>query len=136
MSLKNPIAEQYMVPVSMEVFASKKWSDALKNIGVYKDQERSSGGETSEDVYSNWQTKKIKNGDMMKINITLHEINPSILAIIDNGTVTVSKEIASVVDRVETFTPGKWGYSKDILLESRNADGSVIIPTEVKALID
>lgn len=61
MTLKNPIQEQYMVPVSMSVFVAKKWSDPLRNIGVYKDPDRASAGETSDDVYSNWQTKKIKN---------------------------------------------------------------------------
>lgn len=135
-TLTNPIAEQFMVPVSMDVLVAKKWSDPLKNIGVYKDPDRASAGETSDDTYSNYMTKKIKNGDMMKINVALHEINPDILAIIDGGSLTVSKEVASVQDRVETFLPGKWGFNKDILLESRNADGSVIEPTEVKALID
>lgn len=135
-TLTNPIAEQFMVPVSMDVLVAKKWSDPLKNIGVYKDPDRASAGETSDDTYSNYMTKKIKNGDMMKINVALHEINPDILAIIDGGSLTVSKEVASVQDRIETFLPGKWGFNKDILLESRNADGSVIEPTEVKALID
>lgn len=135
MTLKNPIQEQYMVPVSMSVFVAKKWSDPLRNIGVYKDPDRASAGETSDDVYSNWQTKKIKNWDMMKVSVSLHEINPDTLAIIDGGAITVNKEISSVTDRIETFMPGQWGFNKDVLLESRNADGSIIEPTEVKALI-
>lgn len=135
-TLNSPIAEQFMVPVSMDVLVAKKWSDPLKNIGVYKDPDRSSAGETSEDVYSNYMTKKIKNGDMMKVNVALHEINPDILAIIDGGAISVSKEVASVQDRIETFMPGKWGFNKDILLESRNADGSVIKPSDVTALIN
>lgn len=120
----------------MDVLVAPKWSAPLRNIGVYKDPDRASAGETSEDVYANWQTKKIKNGDMMKINVALHEINPDILAIIDGGAISVSKEVASVQDRTETFLPGRWGFNKDILLESRNADGSVIEPSEVSALID
>lgn len=72
---------------------------------------------------------------MMKVSVSLHEINPDTLAIIDGGAITVNKEISSVTDRIETFMPGQWGFNKDVLLESRNADGSIIEPTEVKALI-
>ena len=72
----------------------------------------------------------------MKVDITLHEINPAILAIIDGGAVKVSKEVAQVTDRIEKFLPGQWGFTKDVLLESRNADGSMITPSEVKALIN
>lgn len=120
----------------MDVLIAQSWSQGLRNVGVYSDPNRSSAGETSEETYSNWQTKKIKNGDMMKVDITLHEINPAILAIIDGGAVKVSKEVAQVTDRIEKFLPGQWGFIKDVLLESRNADGSMITPSEVKALID
>ena len=136
MTVKNPIDERYMVRTSMDVLIAQSWSQGLRNVGVYSDPNRSSAGETSEETYSNWQTKKIKNGDMMKVDITLHEINPAILAIIDGGAVKVSKEVAQVTDRIEKFLPGQWGFTKDVLLESRNADGSMITPSEVKALID
>lgn len=136
MTVKNPIDERYMVRTSMDVLIAQSWSQGLRNVGVYSDPNRSSAGETSEETYSNWQTKKIKNGDMMKVDITLHEINPAILAIIDGGAVKVSKEVAQITDRIEKFLPGQWGFSKDVLLESRNADGSLITPSEVKALIN
>ena len=136
MTVKNPIDERYMVRTSMDVLIAQSWSQGLRNVGVYSDPNRSSAGETSEETYSNWQTKKIKNGDMMKVDITLHEINPEILAIIDGGAVKVSKEVAQVTDRIEKFLPGQWGFTKDVLLESRNADGSMITPSEVKALIN
>lgn len=136
MTVKNPIDERYMVRTSMDVLIAQSRSQGLRNVGVYSDPNRSSAGETSEETYSNWQTKKIKNGDMMKVDITLHEINPAILAIIDGGAVKVSKEVAQVTDRIEKFLPGQWGFTKDVLLESRNADGSMITPSEVKALID
>ena len=136
MTVKNPIDERYMVRTSMDVLIAQSWSQGLRNVGVYSDPNRSSAGETSEETYSNWQTKKIKNGDMMKVDITLHEINPAILAIIDGGAVKVSKEVAQVTDRIEKFLPGQWGFTKDVLLESRNADGSMITPSEVKALIN
>ena len=136
MTVKNPIDERYMVRTSMDVLIAQSWSQGLRNVGVYSDPNRSSAGETSEETYSNWQTKKIKHGDMMKVDITLHEINPAILAIIDGGAVKVSKEVAQVTDRIEKFLPGQWGFTKDVLLESRNADGSMITPSEVKALID
>lgn len=136
MTVKNPIDERYMVRTSMDVLIAQSRSQGLRNVGVYSDPNRSSAGETSEETYSNWQTKKIKNGDMMKVDITLHEINPAILAIIDGGAVKVSKEVAQVTDRIEKFLPGQWGFTKDVLLESRNADGSMITPSEVKALIN
>ena len=136
MTVKNPIDERYMVRASMDVLIAQSWSKALKNVGVYSDPNRTSAGETGDETYSNWKTKKIKDGDMMKVDITLHEINPSILAIIDGGSVKVTKEAASVTDRIEKFMPGQWGFNKDVLLESRNADGTVIEPSEVKALIN
>lgn len=135
-TLNQPISAKHMVQSSMDVLIAKKWSNPLRNVGFYKDPDRSSAGETSEDVYANGMLKKIKNGDMMKVSITLHELNPDILAIIDGGSVEVKNEVASVQDRIESFLPSKWGYNNDILLESRNADGSVIEPTEVKAVID
>ncbi len=136
MSLTNPISAKHMVKVSQDVFIAKKRSDALKNVWVYNNPDRAGAWETAEDVYANWKSKKIKNGDMMNVKIDLHEINPSILDIIENGVIRVENEVASVTDRTEEFKPWEWGYNKDVLLSSRNADKSVITPTEVKALIN
>lgn len=136
MAIKNPMSEKHMVKVSQDVFVAKKWSDPLKNVGVYNNPDRTSAGETTEDKYANWETKLIKKGDTMNIKVDLHEINPAIIDIIEYGAIKVSKEIESIVDRVEEFAPGQWSFTKDILLKSRNADKSVITPTEVKALVN
>lgn len=135
MTLTTPSNPQYMVQTSAEFRVAKRWSDALKHVGLYKNPDRTPAGETSDDVYANYSTKKIKWGNKITQKFDLHEITPEILAIIDNGTIVKSNEIASVVDRTESFKPGYWSFDKDIILKSRNADGSEIT-AEVKGVID
>lgn len=133
--ITNAANPAYMVQTSAEFRVAKRWSDALKHVWLYKNPDRTPAGETTDDVYANYSTKKIKWWNKITQKFDLHEITPEILDIIDNGTIVKSQEIASVVDRTESFKPGYWSFDKDIILKSRNADGSQIV-AEVKAVID
>lgn len=134
MTIQAPMKKEYMVNASMNVLIAKNWHSPLRNVGVYSDPAREAWGETSDEVYSNWRTKRIKNGDLMNLNVSLHEINPEILAIIDWGAVEYEQEVATVTDRLEKFMVGQWWFDRDVILSSRNADGTAITPT-VKILL-
>ncbi|MDR3169785.1 MAG: hypothetical protein LBU27_08885 [Candidatus Peribacteria bacterium] len=70
----------------MEIFIGYDWNKMLQ-VGFYKDQDISAGGETVDDVYSNGQLKKMTNGNKLNINFTMHELTPEKRAIVQNGLI-------------------------------------------------
>jgi hypothetical protein len=56
-------------------------------VGFYKDQDISAGGESVDDVYSNGTLKKMTNGNKLNINFTMHELTPEKRAIVQNGLI-------------------------------------------------
>ena len=136
MTLATPLNPKTMVPNSAEFFVAKRWSDPLLQAGVYKDPDINVGGETVEDIYSNWKGKKMKNGNQLTVTFNLHEQNTAVLAVLENGVVNYKTEVGTVTGRSETYAPGQWSYENDILLDKANADNSVIAPTTVEGLIN
>lgn len=134
MSLNVPLNPGHMVPNAMELFIAKRWSDPLMQVGFYKDQDIAAAGETSEDVYSNGSLKKIKDGNKVKVNFSLHELTNEKLEILQLGL--ISMKAGTVVGEVETFLPGTWSFEKDVLLKYANQDGTAVEPTKVEALIN
>ena len=134
MTLKTPINAGHMVPNAMEIFVAKRWSDPLMQVGFYKDQEIAAAGESSDDVYSNGSLKKIKDGNKVKVNFSLHELTNEKLEILQLGL--ISMKSGTVVGEVESFMPGAWSFDKDILLKYSNQDGTATEVTKVEALIN
>ena len=134
MTLKAPLNPWHMIPNSMEVYIAKKWSDNFLQLGFYKDQSLANAGETTEDVYSNWKIKKMKDGDKITVNITAHELTVEKLAILQSWLVEV--HAWTVTAEVERRNPGDWSFDKDIILKYSNADWTAIDPTSVTALIE
>ena len=129
MTLKTPINAGHMVPNAMEIFVAKRWSDPLMQVGFYKDQEIAAAGESSDDVYSNGSLKKIKDGNKVKVNFSLHELTNEKLEILQLGL--ISMKSGTVVGEVESFMPGAWSFDKDILLKYSNQDGTATEVTKV-----
>jgi len=134
MTLNAPLNPWHMIPNSMEVFIAKKWSDNFLQLGFYKDQSLANAGETTEDVYSNWKIKKMKDWDKITVSITPHELTVEKLAILQSGLVEVHPWTVSA--EVEYWNPGEWSFDKDIILQYSNADWSAIEPTSITALIN
>lgn len=103
MTLQAPINPGHMIPNSMEISVAKRWKDALVPIGFYKDQEISPAGESSEDVYSNGTLKKIKDGNKVTVNFSLHELTNEKVEILQLGLVEFKS--GTVANEVETFMP-------------------------------
>lgn len=134
MTLSSPLNAGHMVPNAMEIFIAKRWSDPLMQAGFYKDQDLTAAGETSDDVYSNGSLKKIKDGNKVKVNFSLHELTNEKLEILQLGL--ISMKAGTVVGEVENFMPGSWSFEKDILLKYANQDGTPADVTKVEALIN
>lgn len=134
MTLTAPLNPWHMIPNSMEVFIAKKWSDNFLQLGFYKDQSLTNAGETTEDVYSNWKIKKMKDWDKITVNITAHELTVEKLAILQSWLVEVHPW--SVAGEIEVYNPGEWSFDKDVILQYSNADGTAISPDSIKALIN
>ena len=134
MTLPAPLNPWHMIPNSMEVFIAKKWSDNFLQLWFYKDQSIANAGETTEDVYSNWKIKKMKDWDKITVNITAHELTVEKLEILQSGLVEVHPW--TVTGEVEHRNPGEWGYDKDIILKYSNLDWTAVTVASVTALID
>lgn len=134
MTLKAPLNPWHMIPNSMEVYFASDWSSPFMHLGFYKDQWLEAGGETNEDVYSNWTIKKVKDWDKITVSFTAHELTVEKLAILQSWLVEVSSW--TVANEVETYMPWEWSFENSILLKFANGDWSAATVGSVKALID
>lgn len=134
MTLQKPLNPWHMIPNSMEVFIAKDWGDDLLQLGFYKDQSLAPAWESIEDVYSNWVLKKIKDGNKVTVNISVHELTVEKLAILQSGLVEVHAETVS--GESESWMPWEWELNKGLLLKYSNADWSAVTVSSVKALVN
>lgn len=127
MSINKPVKNKTRLAWSPEIYVAARWSDTLQRVGVYKDHEISFGGETVEDVYSNYTAKKSKNSDKLNISFALSEQRPEIMEIINKGTIQKTEQTNTLIAwQVDQFFIGEWGFDFDILLSKYNADGSLV----------
>lgn len=123
-----------MIPNSMEIYVAKRWKDPLVQIGFYKDQDLTTAGESTEDVYANGTIKKVKDGNKMKVSFSLHELTDEKVDILQYGMLDFKP--GTVANEVETIMPGNWSFEDDILLKYSNQDGTAVNVATVSALID
>jgi len=134
MTLKAPIKPGHMVPNSMEIYIAKRWSDNLMQVGFYKDQSLAFGGENSDDVYSNWTLKKIRDWNKMTVSFSAHELTNEKLEVLQLWLTEYTAW--TVASEVQVANPGEWSFTKDILLKYSNQDWTPCTIASVKALID
>lgn len=103
-------------------------------VGFYKDQSLAFGGENSDDVYSNWTLKKIRDWNKMTVSFSAHELTNEKLEVLQLWLTEYTAW--TVASEVQVANPGEWSFTKDILLKYSNQDWTPCTIASVKALID
>lgn len=130
-SLNTPVNAKNMLTWGFEIYVGLKPTSMVR-LWVFKDVDTSFGGETTEDIYTNYKTKKVKNGDQYNINLSVHEITPQTMAIIFNGMVDYIKNSGTTASVTDSKTVGEWSYDDPVRLSKFNSNLSAVTITSVK----
>jgi len=138
-SLNRPVRSDTIISGGYEVYirsvtARESWS----RVGVFRDGEITFGGTTSEDIYTNWYTKKIVGGDQINFAFSLHEQRPEIIEVINGGGSirTVSDGVTPFAGELYELQVDEWSLDEYVAIPLANGDGTPVTINTVTGTTD
>lgn len=126
-TLQKPVKPKTMISGWFLVYMWLEWT-SFKNIWVLKDHEISFGGETVDDIYTNYKTKKTTNADQVNFSFSLNEQRPEIIEILRNwlSTRTSYDGSTTVANQIDTVIAWSLVFGEGIRLSVSNWDKSAV----------
>lgn len=138
-SLNKPVRQKTMIVWGWEIYiAPKDARNSRERMWVFKEQELTFGGETQEDIYTNFKTKKIVQGDQVNLAFSYHELRPEIIEIINGGgtTRTNYNGVTAVVGHIYALELGEWSLDNYLALDLKNGNNTLVTITNITGSTD
>lgn len=137
MSATKPVNQSTMLQGGGRAWVLSTIGASRIELGVLDDPSFEAGGETVDRDFHNYKDKIVKNGKLENITLTLREIRPEVLAILNKGMgETYSFDGLTPIVTSDVFESGEWGYAADGSVILKYKDAAVIAPTTVVGSVD